>query len=115
MDMVWHQHPRPQFVTANCELTKVILNDLRYGNPAQATLPATFVQIRLHFCAPLAIIFNLRKMIPLRTKRLGKTVSQMKRDELREPRLIAMRQITSLIPATKSPLGILRFRRGRPP
>ena len=53
-------------------------------------------------------------MFPLRTKCLGKRVCQPERDELREARFIAMRQITALISAAKTLLGILRFWWRRP-
>ena len=73
------------------------------------TFTAPSVEIRLQFCATLLVVLNLEKMFPLGTECFGKRIGQSERDELREPRFIAMREVTALIPAAKTLLGVLRF------
>jgi len=65
-------------------------------------LAASFVEIRFQFPAALRVVLDLPKVGPLRTKRFRKGISQTERDELRQTRFIAMREITSLVPAAKT-------------
>src|SRR5690606_33280182 len=50
----------------------------------------------------------------LRAQGFRKTVGETKRNELCQARLVAMRQITALMPAAKTSLRIFQFRRRRP-
>ena len=71
------------------------------------TLTPTSVQIRFDQFPLLTIVLNLGEMLPLGTQRFGKAVCEMKSDELRQARFIAMRQIAALMPAAKTLLGIV--------
>ena len=53
-------------------------------------------------------------MLPLGAQRFGKTIGEMKGDELPQARLVAMRQITALVPAAKTLLEVFNLRRRRP-
>src|SRR6266700_2681857 len=46
-------------------------------------------------------------MLPLGSERFWERIGQMKRDELRQARLIAMGEITALMPPAKALLGVL--------
>ena len=70
------------------------------------TLATAFVEIRFELFAPFAIVLNAPKMLPLGAQGFGKTVGQAERDELREAGFIAMRQITSLMPAAETSLRV---------
>ena len=76
----------------------------------QMTLTPAFVEIRFELFALLAAVLNLGKMLPLRTERFWKAIGEMKGDELRQSRFVAMRQITALVPTAKALLGILDLR-----
>ena len=78
------------------------------------TLTPAFVEISFEQFPLLSVIFNLREIFPFRTKRFRKTVGEMKGDELRQSGFVAMRQITALVPATKTLLGIFNLWRRRP-
>ena len=100
-----------QLISVSGKLTKVVLDELCHLSAAQVTLPAPFVQIRLQFSAPLAVVFNLETVLPLGAKRFRKTVGETKRYELSEPRLVAMRQLTALVPTAKTLVNVFQFRR----
>lgn len=74
------------------------------------TLAAATIKIGFEFRAPLAVMFDAPEMFPLRTQRLGESIRQSKRDELRQAWFIAMRQITAFMPSTKSALGVIELR-----
>lgn len=122
--MVRHHHPRAQFVTRGVFrsaalraaalpgiLPEIIFDQFGDFGAAQMTFALAFVEIRFELFPPLEVIFNLGKMLPLRTKRFGKAVREMESDELRQSRFIAMRQITPLMPAAKTSLGIFNLSR----
>ncbi len=79
------------------------------------TFAPTFVEKRLNQLPPLPIVFNLCKMLPLGTEGNRETVREVKGDELRQLWFVAMRQITTLMPATKTLPGIFGFWWRRPP
>ncbi len=114
MDMVRHHYPRPQLITGSRKSTKVILDQLRQISAAQLTLTSPFVQVCLQFSLPLMVVFNLEKVHPLGAKRFRKAIRETKRYELSEPRLVAVRQITTLMPTSKTLLGIIWVWRRRP-
>ena len=70
-------------------------------------LTSPFVEIRFDQFPLLSVVLNLGEMFPFGAKRLGKTVGEMKGNELRQSRLVAMRQITALMPSAKTLLGIV--------
>ncbi len=74
------------------------------GNPRlrQLAFAAASVQVRLQLRPALAIVLDSPQMLPLRTKRLGKTVQQSEGHELCESRFIAMRQIAAFVPAAET-------------
>ncbi len=69
------------------------------------TFASTFVEIRFDQFALLTVVLNFGEMFPLGAEGSWKTVCEMKGDELRQPRLIAMWQIAALMPAAKTLLG----------
>jgi len=97
-----------------CKLPKIILNQPGNFRLLQMAFASSLVEIGFEFFPSLAVVFNLGKMLPLRTERFGKAAGEMERDELRQARLIAMREIPPLMPAAKTPLCVLHFR-GRGP
>ncbi len=70
------------------------------------TRAPAFVEIRLNQFPLFAVVLIFGEMLPLGAKRFGKAVGKMKGDELRQPRFVAVRQITTLMPTTKTLLGI---------
>ena len=68
----------------------------------QMTFAPSFVQIRFKLFPLLSVVLNLGEMLPLGAHRFGKAVGEMKGDELRQARFIAVRQITALMPAAKT-------------
>ncbi len=78
------------------------------------TLTPAFIEIRFELFALLTVVLNLGEMLPLGTKRFRKAVGEMKGDELRQPRFVAMRKITALMPAAKALFGVCGLWRRRP-
>jgi hypothetical protein len=75
----------------------------------EVAFAACLVEVPLQFGPALAVVFNSREMLPLRAKRVGKTVGETKGDKLGKPRFVAMRQVTALMPTEKTLPGILGF------
>ena len=87
-----------------CKLPKIILNQPGNFRLLQMAFASSLVEIGFEFFPSLAVVFNLGKMLPLRTERFGKAAGEMERDELRQARLVAMREIPPLMPAAKTAL-----------
>lgn len=73
------------------------------------TLTPASVQIRFNHLPLLPVVLNFRKMLPLGTEGHRETISEVKGDKLRQPRFVAMWQITAFVPAAKTVLGILNL------
>jgi len=73
------------------------------------TFATPLVEILLKLLPLLTVVLNLEEMLPLGTKGRRKTVCQMKGDKLRETWLVTMRQITALMPATKTLFGVFKL------
>ncbi len=109
MDVIRHHDPSAQIVTLAVEEPYRILDKFCDFRLAQMTLAAAFVEIQFQLRPALLVVLNLPEMFPFGTKRFWKTVSEAKRDKLREAWLIAMRQITALIPTAKALSGDFRL------
>ncbi len=114
VNMIRHHHPCAQVIALAVKEPHRVFDKAGYLRFAKMTLAASSVEIRFQFRPPLLVVLNLQEMFPLAAKRYGKRIGQSERDKLRQPRFIAMRQITALIPAAKPLLGFLRFGRRRP-
>jgi len=66
------------------------------------TLSHPAIQIFLQLRSPLTHVFDLQKMLPLATTRGRHGITEPNRDELHETRIIAMRQVTALVPAEEA-------------
>ena len=91
-----------------------LFDELGNLRPAQITFAPASVEIRFQLRATLLVILNFPKMLPFRAKRFRKRISQSKRDELRQSRFIAMRQVTAFMPTAKTALEVFDLRRRRP-
>ena len=72
------------------------------------------VEIRSNQLPFLEVALNLGEMLPLRTSRFRKTVGEMKGDELCQTRLVAVWQISALVPSAKTLRRVFNLRTGRP-
>ena len=72
----------------------------------------SFVEIGFQVLSPRKIIFDFQQVLPFSTKRRGKTICQMKGDELCQPRFVSMGQIAAFTPASiaslRIPAGVTR-------
>ena len=104
VDMIWHDHPSAQLVASRLlgtaglraaafprKLPEIILNQFGDFRMTKVTIATPSVQVCFNQFAPLAVIFNPRKMLPFGTKPSRKTIGEMKGDELRQTRFVAMR------------------------
>ena len=105
-DLYRYERADDAFVALVVKEAQCGLNDLRHICSAQMTFTAPSIEIRLQFLPPLPVVLDLPEMLPLTAKRFRKRIGQSKRNELRQLRFVAMRQITALVPAAKSLLEI---------
>ena len=71
-------------------------------NITQPTFTDALVKIGFQFRSPFASIFNFKQMFPLAPTREWKRIGEAERDKLNQIRLVAVRQITALMPAKKA-------------
>jgi hypothetical protein len=114
MNMIGHDHPRPEIVLNGVTKPQRVLDQLRNVGTPQVTFATSFVQISLQFKHPLAILLNPQQRLPLAPQFFRKCIRKSERHELDQPRFVAMRQITVLVPATKPTLHVFRGERMRP-
>ncbi len=103
--MIGHDDPGPQLIPVSVTEPQGFLapgGDLRA--PQMARAPAA-IQISFEFQPALTVAFDRQKPLPLRTQSGRKGIRQVKSNELRQPRLVTMRQVTALVPATKPEPG----------
>ena len=94
-------------------LAKIVLNQLSNIVTLQIALASPLVQVCLQFGSPFSVILDLCEMLPLGSESCWKAVIQPEGDELHESRFVPMRQITTLVPAAKTALGVLQvWKRG---
>ena len=67
---------------------------------------APLVQIGLQFNPPTAIVLDFQQRPPFGTHWFRERIREAKGDELNQARLVAVRQITALVPALKTAFNI---------
>ena len=70
--------------------------------PTQITFTASAIQVRLQFKTSLPIVFNPQQCLPFAAHFARESVVEAERNKLHESRLVAMRQITILVPTEES-------------
>src|ERR1044072_7164876 len=78
------------------------------------TCAAAFVEIRFQFNPSFPIVFDFQQRFPFRTQVPRERVQEPKRDKLNEIWLIAMWQITVLVPAEEHAINLFRGQWTRP-
>jgi len=106
VNVIRHYDPCAQVITLTVEESHRIFADLSNLWATQMTFAPASVEISLQFRPALPVVLNFPEMLPFGTKRFRKGIGKAKRDELRQPRFIAMWQIATLIPTAKAALGV---------
>jgi len=75
------------------------------------TRPSPSIEIRLQLDAPFAVILDLEQPFPLRTQLRRERIHQTECDKLDKARLVAVGQITALVPAQRPTLNLVLGKR----
>lgn len=114
MNVVGHNHPRPQFIILSIPETERIFNDLCDFRSLEMASSPPLVQVSLQLNSPLTVVFDFQQRFPFGTQLFRERIGESKGDELNQPRFVAVRKITLLVPAQKSMLNILLGEGTRP-
>ena len=105
MDVVRHDDPRPQLVSDAVKQPQGVRDQRGNLRLPEMRFAATLIEVGFKFCPALPVVFDLPEMFPFGTERFRKAVGEAECHELREPWLIAMRQITALVPTAEALFG----------
>ena len=88
--MIWHNHPRAQFVPVSVEEKERVLDQFRDFRHSQITLTMALIEIRFQLCPPPPVILNCEKLFPFRSESAREGIGETERYELRQSGIVAM-------------------------
>ncbi len=106
--MVWHNRPRPKLITLVGKSSEILLHQAGDFWASQMTVAPPAIKICFDLFSLLSIVFYLKELPPFGAESGRETVRKAEGDELCQARLVAMWQVTALMPAMKSRLRLAR-------
>jgi len=100
--MIRHYDPGAQFVTLTVKEAESVFGQRRDVRSAQMTFAPALVEIGFELLASFAVVLDFPECGPLGAEGGREGIGQAKSDELGQTRLVAMWQVTALVPAAKA-------------